>query len=413
MKLGGRDMTTLDQDGAARTGCPVTNFDEVSRPSAPAGWHFANFDRKREEAPIHQGLAGGHEYFLVTRMADIRAGFQNHRALSSSAVVPSEPDPPYLWIPEMLDGQIHTVWRQLLGPLFAPAAVATLEPKLRQRFGEILDEVVPRGECDFVQDVALRFPNTIFMEIMGLPTEDAKRFQAWETQILHGGYGDPDVQQKQYQAMLEVNAYFTALIADRRVDPRDDLLSTALGWRIDGEGISDDDMLAFCLLMFMAGLDTVAAQLSYSFWHLATHDDDRERLVSEPALIPTAIEEFLRYYSFVTPGRKVVQDTEIAGCPVKAGQMVYMPLVSANRDPREFDQADKVIIDRTDNRHIAFGAGPHRCLGSHLARQELRVAFEMWHDRVPKYRLQPGAELREHGGQVGLDNLPLNWDTRS
>ena len=122
------------------------------------------------------------------------------------------------------------------------------------------------------------------------------------------------------------------------------------------------------------------------------------------------MEEFLRYYAFVTPARKVTGDTEILGCPMHAGHMVYLPIVSANRDTTEFDRADEVLIDREDNRHIAFGAGPHRCLGSHLARQELRIAFEGWHRRIPEYRLKPGVEIREHGGQVGLDNLSLVWD---
>jgi cytochrome P450 len=169
-------------------------------------------------------------------------------------------------------------------------------------------------------------------------------------------------------------------------------------------------VLDFCLLMFMAGLDTVATQLTFNFWHLATHDDDRQRLLAEPALWPTAIEELLRYYAFVTPGRKVVKDTEIAGCPVKAGQMVLLPFVSANRDPREFPDADRVVIDRKVNRHLSFGAGPHRCLGSHLAREELLTAMTMWHERIPHYRIPEGAEIREHGGQLGILGLPLEWD---
>ena len=403
-------MTTIDHEATAQPRCPVTHFQDVNRPSAEGGWHFDNFDRKREEAPVHQGLANNHDFFLITRMDDIRSSFQNAKVFSNRSVVPSEPDPPYLWIPEMLDGQIHTTWRQLLGPLFSPAAIAALEPNVRKRFAEILDTVADRGECDFVQDVALLFPNTIFMDIMGLPRADAELFQQWETTILHGGYGDPDTLNRQFEAMMAVTGYFTELIAERRKTPSSDLLSTALSWKIDGKAIPDEDMLGFCLLMFMAGLDTVAAQLSYSFWHLARHDADRRRIATEPALIPTAIEEFLRYYSFVTPGRKVTEDIEVAGCPIKAGQMVYMPLVSANRDPREFDDADKVIIDRDVNRHIAFGAGPHRCLGSHLARQELRVAFEMWHERIPEYRLEPGSTVVEHGGQIGLDHLRLVWD---
>jgi cytochrome P450 len=404
-------MTTVDREAEALQQCPVTHFHEVNKPTAEGGWHFANFDAKREQAPVHQGKAGEHDYFLITRMADIRANFQNPKVFSSTAVVPADPDPPYMWIPEMLDGQEHTAWRQLLGPLFSPAAIAALEPQVRKRFGEILDDIADRGECDFVQDVGLVFPNTIFMDIMGLPREDAVSFQKWETDILHMGYGDAAIAEIQYAAMMEVTAYFSELIQERRKHPRTDLLSVAIGWKIDGKPIPDDDMLAFCLLMFMAGLDTVAAQLAYSFWHLSRNDDDRRRIVEDPSLIPGAIEEFLRYYAFVTPGRKVLKDTEVAGCPIKAGQMVYMPIAAANRDPREFEDADKVIIDRQANRHIAFGAGPHRCLGSHLARQELRVALEMWHQRIPEYHMLEGSEVSEHGGQIGLDHLQLVWPT--
>jgi len=391
-------------------GCPVTHYAEVNTPMAPAGWHMDNFGVKREQAPVHTGDANGHQYFLVTRMADIRASFQNAAVFSNRAVTPTEPDPPYRWIPEMLDGKLHVAWRQLLGPLWVPAAVDKMRPNLVQRFGEVLDSVAAKGSCDFVAEVALLFPNVIFMDLMGLPREDADQFQAWEVAILHGAREGEDALPTQMDAMMAVVGYFSELIEQRREQPREDMLSYVLAARIDGEPIPDQDLLDFCLLMFMAGLDTVASQLTYSFWHLATHDDDRRRIVAEPAVIPSAIEEFLRYYSFVTPGRKVMHDTEIAGCPIKAGQMVYLPLVSANRDPREFDRADEVVIDREVNRHIAFGAGPHRCLGSYLAREELRIAMEMWHERIPEYRLAPGAEVMEHGGQLGIGSLPLVWN---
>jgi cytochrome P450 len=389
----------------------VTHLEEINTETAPAGWHFDNFDAKREQAPVHVGIAGGAQYFHATRMEDIRRSYQQPATFTNSAVTVANPNPPYRWIPEMLDGQLHTKWRQLLGPWFSPASIAKLEPTVRTRFAEVLDSVADRGECDFVHDVALLFPNVIFMDIMGLPRADAETFQQWEVDILHGNRQSADGVDRQLQAMKAVTGYFTDLIAERRRERRADLLSEALDFKIDGEPIPDQDILDFCLLMFMAGLDTVAAQLSFSFWHLATHDDDRRRLVAEPELIPTAIEEFLRYYSFVTPARKVAHDTEIAGCPIHAGAMVYLPLVSANRDPREFEHADQVDIGRTVNRHIAFGAGPHRCLGSYLARQELRVAFEMWHARIPEYRLANGAEITEHGGQIGINNLPLVWDT--
>jgi cytochrome P450 len=369
--------------------------------------HFTMIDTLREADEIHFGDASGHPFWAVTRMDGIRDALQHPEIFSNSAVVPDAPEPPYYWIPEMLDAPLHNKWRKLLGPLFSPGAIEALEPKIRQRFGEIIEEVAPRGRCDFVSDVALKFPNQIFMELMGMPVTDADLFQEWETAILHEG---SSTSERAMNAAMSVHAYFTDVIAEKRKDPGDDIISKTLSWTIDGVPIDDGDMMAFCLLMFMAGLDTVNTQLSYSFFHLATHPEDRRRINEDPSLMGPAMEEFLRYYAFVTPGRKVIQDTEVAGCPVKAGEMVFLPLVAANRDPNEFPDADKVIIDRQDNRHLAFGAGPHRCLGSHLARTELNIAMQEWHKRVPDYRIDESIPIREHGGQIGLSNLPLVWD---
>ena len=402
-------MTAIDHShDAKRAAGPTVRFDELqSGHKVPACTHFANFDRLRGEDDIHFGDAAGNPFWMVTRMEPMREAFQHPEIFSNSAVLPDTPNPPYLWIPEMLDAPLHGKWRRLLGPLFSPGSVDAMESSVRARFSEILDEVAPRGSCDFVADVALRFPNTIFLEMMGLPVSDAEQFQLWETAILHEGSSNTDAAMA---AMGGVMEYFSAVIADRRKAPTDDIVSKAITWSIDGEKIPDSDLLAFCLLMFMAGLDTVSVQLSYSFMHLATHQDDLSRIIADPSLIPTAMEEFLRYYAFVTPGRKVMQDAEVAGCPVRAGDMMFLPLEAANRDPREFEDADKVIIDRADNHHIAFGAGPHRCLGSHLARLELNVAMQEWHKRIPSYRLDTSVPIWEHGGQIGLDNLPLVWD---
>jgi cytochrome P450 len=403
-------MTTLEHDLANPTGCPVTHHTSLNRDWTPAGWHAANFDLQRELAPIHTGLANGHQFYMATRMDDIRRSFQTAEVFSNTAVTPGEPDPPYRWIPEMLDGKYHLYWRQMLGPLWSPPAIDKLRPRLLQRFTEVLDAVADKGECEFVNDVALLFPNVMFMDLMGLPRADAAQFQAWEVAILHGGVG-PERDQQRMDAMMAVIGYFMGLIAERRKEPRDDMLSYVLAAKLDDGPIPEQDILDFCLLMFMAGLDTVANQLTYNFWHLATHDDDRRRIVDDPSMIPGAVEEFLRYYSFVTPSRKVLSDTEIAGCPVPAGHMVFLPLVAANRDPREFGpDANEVKIDRGVNRHIAFGAGPHRCLGSHLARAELYIAMEEWHKRIPNYRIAPGTEVLEHGGQYGIEQLHLVWD---
>jgi cytochrome P450 len=389
---------------------PTIRYEDINTPSSGPCEHFARYDKLRAEGGMHFGVAGeGHPFWFVGRLEDARACFQDPATFSSNSVTPDDPNPPYLWIPEMLDPPLHTKWRHLLGPFFAPGAVERLGPRMHEVMSEILDDVAGRGRCDFVADVALRFPNTIFMEIMGLPVSDAAQFQVWETAILHAG---PTNTERAFQAMQDVMGYFAQLVADRRQRPRDDMLSIALTWKIDGEAPTDNDLLSFCLLMFMAGLDTVAMQLSYSMYHLALHPDDRRRLAGDPGLWESAIEEFLRYYAFVAPARKVMKDTEVGGCPVTAGQMVWLPIASANRDPAEFPDADKVIIDRKQNRHLAFGAGPHRCLGSHLARQELLIGLTAWHQRIADYRLDTDIPVREHGGQVGLDNLPLVWDVR-
>jgi len=195
----------------------------------------------------------------------------------------------------------------------------------------------------------------------------------------------------------------------KRVHPGEDLLTTALSWNLDGEPISEADMLSWCLLMFMAGLDTVSIQLSYAFWYLAGHPEARAQLAAKPALAGPAVEEFLRCFAFVAPSRKVTEETEFHGCPLKKGDMVLLPLSTVCRDPATFAEPASVELDRTPNSHIAFGLGPHRCLGSHLARRELRVAIEEWHQRIPDYHLTEGVDVVEHGGMYGLDVLELTW----
>lgn len=385
-------------------GCPVMHVDYTQ--PGPALSHLDLIDRLREVHPVIRSTFGV-GYWVLTESEGVRDALQRPDIFSSSIVVPYEPDPPYKWIPEMLDPPEHTKWRQLLSPHFTPKAMEAMEDKVRARCVELLEPLVERGHCDFLHDFAWRYPTSIFLDLMGLPVADLDQFMAWETAILHEADKGPD---NALAAMMEVMGYFQQLIAKRRSEPADDLLSAALSWQIDGAPIADDDLLSWCLLMFMAGLDTVSIQLGYSFLHLARTPADRERLVAEPALIPSAVEEFLRVFAFVSPGRKVMADTELAGCPMKAGDRVMAPLAAANRDAKMFERPTEVLIDRSPNNHVAFGLGPHRCLGSHLARRELRIALEEWHARIPEYRVDESVPTIEHGGMWGLDSLALRWD---
>jgi cytochrome P450 len=393
-------------------GCPYPVREFNNATTGPVLSHAEEIDALRAEYPyLRSTYADG--FWVMTGAEVIRDALQRPETFSSTVVTVLDSDPPYKWIPEMLDPPEHTVWRQLLAPHFTPRAMERLEDKVRERCVEVIAQFAGQGHCDFLRDFAWRFPTTIFMDLMGLPLEGQEQFLDWEHQILHPSAGD-DPEQSQsraFDAMLAVMGYFTELIEEKRAHPSDDLLSSSLDWEIDGKPIPLEDLLSWCLLMFMAGLDTVSIQLSYSFWHLAGHPDDRARIAGDPSLIPAAVEEFLRCFAFVAPARKVMQDADFHGCPLKQGDMVLVPLSGATRDPARFEDAGTVRIDRSENNHIAFGSGPHRCLGSHLARRELRVALEEWHRAIPDYRLTEGVEVTEHGGGLyAIDRLELSWD---
>jgi len=390
----------------ART-VPVATFDYTT--TEPEGTWFSRYDALRAQFPWYRNEFGP-GFWTVCNYEGILQVMQNPEVFSNSVVTALDPNPVIKWIPEMLDGDEHKQWRRQLGPLFAPGAVARMESTVRQRAIEIIDGIVDRGSCDFMADFAQRFPTTIFLELMGLPVEELDQFLEWEHDILHAGGSDEEKLQTQIAAMMAVMGRFVTVITDRRAEPRNDIVSKALTYEIDGKPVSDEDLLSFCLLMFMAGLDTVSVTIGWAFLHLARNDTDRERVVETPDAIPTAVEEFVRAYAIVIPARKVMADIEIQGCPMKAGDMVNIPLNAATRDEAAFADATTVDITRKPNNHIGFGAGPHRCLGSHLARQELRIALEEWHRRIPNYRVAPGAQMWESGSQLGLESLPLVWD---
>ena len=389
--------------------CPIHDFNHYAE--KPFGAKIEFYDSLRDEAPlIRNEFANGH--YIVTRYEDILAVYQNARTFSSSAVTVFNPNPTFRWIPEMLDGDEHRQWRKQLGPLFSPKAVEGLEEKVRERAVELISSIAKRGSCDFMQDFANQYPSFIFLDLMGMPFEDLDTFLHWEDEILHVSSGDPEeTARRRGAATVALTAYFRDLIDRRRAEPKDDLISKAIEFEVDGEPVGQDDLESFCILMFMAGLDTVSATLGTTFLHLATHPEDRQAIVDDPELIPSAIEEMLRAFAIVIPSRKAVEDTEIAGCPIKAGEMISLPLNAATRDEAVFDDATSVQLDRNPNNHIAFGAGPHRCLGSHLARRELRIALEEWHRLIPDYRLAEGSAPTESGGQLGPSgNILLEWD---
>jgi cytochrome P450 len=400
MGKGGSGVSTIDDRP------PEVSYNPLL-PGPPLS-HIEEVDSLRERfRSFRSDLAQG--FWVLTGLNDIRGALQDPATFSSRAITPTDPDPQYLLIPEMLDPPTHTVWRQLLAPWFSPRSVAKMEPGVRRRCIELIEPLEGRGGCELNRDFAYRYPTSIFLELMGLPLSDLPQFQRWNDEIHHLSFAEDPDRARSLAAQNAVKAYFADLMRVRRTNPADDLVTAAMNWRIDETPIGVDDLLSMYLLMFQAGMDTVSSQLAYMFWHLAGHPDDRRRLVDDPAVIPRGVEEFLRYYAFVAPSRKVTADVDYGACPMKRGDMVFIPLCGATRDPEAFVEPATFRIDREINNHVAFGAGPHRCLGSHLARQELRVALEEWHARIPEYHLVEGQRIDEHGGMFGLDSLELGW----
>lgn len=355
-------------------------------------------------SPHHGG------YWVLTRAADIREALQKPDVFSSRiSGIPAQPPRPEKLRPLELDPPDHALYRRVLAPMFAPKVVAAKSAAIRATCVTLLDGFADRGHCELIEDFAEPFPATVFTEMLGLPSSEAAKFVEWDNILLHA-YDDPARRQ---QAGIEINAYLRDVVADRAEHPRDDMLSALLSSSIGDRPITRKEVHDFAYLLFIAGLDTVTAALSFVFRFLAENDGHRKQLVESPDLIADAVEELLRVHAFVNMSRTVEYDTEFCGVQMKQGDRLLASTTFAARDGEEFTDPLEVRFDRQANRHIAFGAGPHRCAGSHLAREELRIAVEEFHRRIPDYRVVDGAEIRMHGGgAMGMDRLPLTWATQ-
>jgi cytochrome P450 len=296
--------------------------------------------------------------------------------------------------------------RLALLPPFTPQAIEKITPKARIVCNELIDAFIGKGRCDAAVEYSQHIPVRMIAHMLGVPETDGDRFRDWINRILQAGITDDLAL---LSALEEMTEYFRPHVYERRLSPRDDLISYLVQQQYPGGGcFTDNHVLGSLRLLLVAGIDTTWSGIGSCIWHLATHPEDRRRLVAEPSLMPTAIEEFLRAYSPVTMAREVVQETTVNGCPFKPGQMVLLSFPAANRDPAMFPDADKVIIDRKANRHAAFGLGIHRCIGSNLARMELTVAVEELLKRIPEFSLD-GEVTWSRGTVRGPRTLPIRF----
>jgi hypothetical protein len=306
--------------------------------------------------------------------------------------------------PISADPPLHTWTRRLLLPWFSHTRVEGYIPLTRALCRGLLDGFADNDHADAAADYAQQIPVRVIAHILGVSPDLSDTFTGWVRDVLE--FAD-DAERRQRGAEGLLN-YFIEQLEYRRHNPEDDLLSELLRTKVEGQPVDDGIVLGMAALVLIAGVDTTWSAIGSSLWHLATHPEDRKRMVAEPELWPTAIEELLRAYAPVTMAREVTQDFEYSGCPMKAGDKVLMNFPAANRDPEAFEQPDVVQLDRSHNRHVAFGSGIHRCAGSNLARMELQVALEEWLERIPDFSVAEGSEITWAGGQVrGPRILPL------
>ena len=369
---------------------------------------FPIWDEMRRASPVVHtdrflGCYMPTTYEAVRQIAHDTEHFSSRRVIvrderpevAQNAAPPITSDPP-----------VHKPAKQLLLPPFTPDAMKKLEPRVRAICNELIDEFIKDGKVDAAARYTKHIPVRAIAHMLGIPESDSDLFIQWIHMILELSIKNEGML---VQAVQEMSAYFMGHIEQRKQKPGDDLISYLLNARDkNGQPLDDSHVMGSLRLLLIAGIDTTWSAIGASLWHLARTPADRDQLIAEPELMPTAIEELLRAYSPVTMAREVMKETTIEGCPVKPGNMVLLSFPAANRDPAMFPDADKVVIDRKENRHSAFGLGIHRCVGSNLARMEMQVAIEEWLKRIPDFRLDPAGQVSWSQGTVrGPRQLPI------
>lgn len=347
---------------------------------------FDTYDSLRGKCPVGRSEKHGGFWFMM-KSEDIFAAEQDPEtfAVAPSMLMPAfGTDIPL--IPIDIDPPEHTDYRRILLPLFTPKAIAKLESGMHQTARELAEEVAQHDVADASALFARPMPTIIFSRLAGFPEEDWPKFDQWIDDIIYERVANPE---RAYKAGAEVMAYFDALLKSREGQPfQDDLIEILTNAEISGRKLTHDELLSYCYLLFLAGLDTTAWAIRSSLWYLAQNQEAQSQLREDPDLIPAAVEEFLRTLSPVQAmARTCMRDTVVAGQEIKEGERVVLVFGAGNRDPEAYDEPNEIDIDRENNRHLAFGGGIHRCLGSNLGRQEVVVALEEFLEAVDEFSL--------------------------
>lgn len=311
-------------------------------------------------------------------------------------------------VPEELDPPEHTKYRRLLNPVLSPRVVGNLEENTRIMAREMIAAVVDKGEADIMEALTVPLPCKIFMSLLGLPIDDLAKFLQWKDDFLFADDRDNALKQA---AIANIVGSIRHLIAKRRAEPAADIMSELVSAQVDGRPINDEELLSMGFLLFLAGLDTVTSAMTNCVAYLAFNADRRDELIANPALVREAIEEMLRRFAVVNPVRTAMRDIAIDGVTIRKGEQVLCSTILANLDGAAFESPLSVEFDRVDNPHLTFGGGPHRCVGSHLARIEVKVVLEEILASLSNFRIKPGHVPHYHAANlIGLKSLPIVWD---
>ncbi|GGQ28489.1 cytochrome P450 [Actinomadura coerulea] len=405
---GNRPLGTRNEAVTGPVSDWATDFSHLEPEWAADPYPIQDDLRRRCPVARTERFGGG---WLPTRYEDVAAiAYDTERFTSRSVVMsnfrpPREAAPVGVTPPISSDPPFHHDARRLLLPAFKKSAVARLEPATRAYCHELIDSFEGRDVVDAAQEYAQHIPIRVIADMLGFPPEDGPRFREFVENTLEGVNLPPD---ERIARMDKLFDYLLEQIRDHVANPRDDLTTYLIEAELYGRKLEPSHVSGTMALLLIAGIDTTWSAIGASLWHLAGTPADRERLVADPSLVPTAMEEFLRAFAPVTMARLVREDMDWRGAEMKADDWILLSFPAANRDPAQFDRADEVVIDREVNRHAAFGLGIHRCVGSHLARMELRTALEVWLERVPSFALADPAAVTWAAGQVrGPRTLPV------
>jgi len=370
---------------------------------------YTIWDNLRQQCPIAHTREFGGAWLPVTYDAIVQTAKNTDDFSSVTGIIGQEafePAPIGVTPPISSDPPYHKAARDLMMPVFSPPKVRELEEFLTEKCNQWLDELQGVETFDASEQYASKIPPAIISKILGLPEEDRDQF----LEIIHICFESLALSMEDRNEKLKpVLKYLVKEMGKRKREPRDDFITQIINAEIDGQPISSSHKFGSILLMIIAGIDTAWSSISAAIWHLGQNPDDFYRLKNEPELMDIAIEEFLRFYAPVSMARVVKHDTEFMGCPMKKDEWVLIPYAAGNRDPEVFENADKFIIDRKNNRHIAFGSGIHRCAGAGLARMEIKVALTAFINRYPfGFELSNPESVKWSPGQVrGPRTVPI------